>query len=89
MIIKRGTKFKKDFKKIRNDRGIVEEFQKIIKKLVEEKKLEEKYNDHALQWKYKGLRECHIRPDVSLIYEIDKWDFILYLFRLWSHSELF
>ncbi len=52
-------------------------------------KLPLKYRDHKLQWEYKKARECHIIPDLLLIYEIDWWELILLLLRLWTHSEIF
>ncbi|PXA08730.1 type II toxin-antitoxin system mRNA interferase toxin, RelE/StbE family, partial [Staphylococcus pseudintermedius] len=36
---------------------------------------------------YKGCRECHIKPDVLLVYRVN--GNILTLVRLGSHSELF
>lgn len=49
--------------------------------------LPEKYRDHALIGNWKGFRECHIKPDLLLIYE--KQDHIIQLVRLGSHAELF
>jgi mRNA interferase YafQ len=46
------------------------------------------YNDHKLTGEWEGCRECHVRPNLLLIY--DKQDEeILRLSRLGSHSELF
>ena len=49
--------------------------------------LEAIYRDHALIGNYYGARECHIKPDLLLIYE--KEDSLITLRRLGSHSELF
>ena len=46
-----------------------------------------KYKDHALTGNYKGFRDCHIKPDLVLIYRINSD--ILELVRLNSHSEVF
>jgi mRNA interferase YafQ len=51
--------------------------------------LPKKYNDHALKGKYTAYRECHIRPDLLLIYKKDKTNLILVLVRTGSHSQLF
>ncbi len=83
------TQFKKDFKKYRNNQDIVDEFEIVVKLLANWEKLPAKYYDHKLDWEYKKARECHIRPDLLLVYEIDKWELILLLLRLWSHSEIF
>lgn len=48
-----------------------------------------KNEDHELNGKFKGCRECHIQPDWLLIYEISDKNLILYLTRTGSHSDLF
>jgi mRNA interferase YafQ len=44
--------------------------------------------DHALIGEWAGYRECHIKPDLLLIYRKADAD-TLRLARLGSHSELF
>ena len=53
------------------------------------KKLPQKYHDHDLQGEYADYRECHIKPDLLLVYKIDKNKLILILVDLGSHSNLF
>jgi mRNA interferase YafQ len=43
--------------------------------------------DHALVGKLAGYRDCHIKPDLILIYRKTNGD-VLELVRLGSHSEL-
>ena len=50
-------------------------------------KLVEKYKDHQLVGQMKDFRECHIKPDLLLIYMIE--DETLKLVDIGSHSELF
>ncbi len=83
------TQFKKDFKKYRNDLDIVFKFEEVAKKLANWEKLPEKYKDHKLTWDFEWARECHIKPDLLLVYKIDNNKLILLLLRLWSHSEIF
>jgi mRNA interferase YafQ len=45
------------------------------------------HRDHALTVELKGLRDCHVEPDWSLLYE-QKLDALI-LFRTGSHSDLF
>lgn len=45
-----------------------------------------KYADHALTGNLKDLRDCHIKPDLVLLYAKD--NDTLTLVRLGSHSEL-
>ena len=89
--IKRTTQFKKDYKKAIKNGCKEKEFKEVLKYLVEQKPLPDKYRDHGLQDSkdYKNVRECHVNPDWLLIYRIQKSELILELLRTGSHSELF
>lgn len=65
------TQFKKDYRKLKNQ-AIITEVDSVINKLLNDEKLEKKYQDHPLLENYKGYRDCHIRPDIVLIYKKDK-----------------
>ncbi len=56
--------------------------------LAEDKPLPEKNRDHSLAGEWHDFRECHLRPDLLLIYRKPDAD-VLQLVRLGSHSELF
>jgi mRNA interferase YafQ len=49
--------------------------------------LEERFHDHALSNNWQGYRDCHIRPDLILIYAKPD-DENLERVRLGSHAEL-
>jgi mRNA interferase YafQ len=49
--------------------------------------LADKYRDHALSGDWKDHRDCHVKPDLVLIYRKPDAD-RLQLVRLGSHSEL-
>lgn len=51
--------------------------------------LPQKYKDHLLSGNLKGCRECHIRPDLLLIYRIHNDILELALIEVGSHLELF
>ncbi|RVY85863.1 type II toxin-antitoxin system YafQ family toxin [Helicobacter pylori] len=51
--------------------------------------LDPQFQDHALKGKWKPFRECHLQPDLLLVYQIKKQENTLFLVRLGSHSELF
>ena len=53
------------------------------------KQLDEKYRDHALTGKFKGFRECHIRPDWLLIYLIEDDILTLTLADTGTHADIF
>jgi mRNA interferase YafQ len=44
--------------------------------------------DHPLSGDWAGYRDCHLKPDLQLIYKKTD-DNVLRLARLGSHSELF
>ena len=85
--IETSKKFKKQFKKLssQNANLVLE----IIEKLSNGEVLEQKYNDHKLKGNYSGYRECHIKPDLLLIYQRQEKILILTCISVGSHSELF
>lgn len=85
--ISHAKAFKKNFKKLNGkDKELVI---KILTKLANDEKLETRYNDHALQGALKGCRDCHIKPNLVLIYQ--KREDILELIALdiGSHNKVF
>ena len=83
--IERSSAFKRDFKKHGElDSGMID----VLYRLIHNQPLPEKYRDHALIGDWIGYRECHLKPDLLLIYKTVDAD-ILRLARLGSHSELF
>jgi len=58
-----------------------------VQYLLADKPLPSRYVDHALVGEWKEYRDCHIRPDLVLIYRKRESD-VLELARLGSHSEL-
>jgi mRNA interferase YafQ len=55
--------------------------------LTNDQSLPEKNRDHALSGDWKDHRDCHIKPDLVLIYRKPD-NAVLQLVRLGSHSEL-
>ncbi|MDD2652538.1 MAG: type II toxin-antitoxin system YafQ family toxin [Sulfurimonas sp.] len=83
----RTASFKKGFKKLsikHQDDALF-----IIEKLANAEVLEPKYKDHQLIGNYKDCRECHIKPDLLLIYRINENILELALVEIGSHAELF
>ena len=84
------NRFKRDFKrelKGRHGRAIDDFLAEILPVLQADKVLADRHRDHALAGNWEGHRDCHIRPDLVLIYEKPDDD-TLRLVRLGSHSEL-
>lgn len=61
----------------------------IIWQLANNEELASKYKDHALIGSYKGFRECHVKPDLLLIYKKQNEILLLTCVEIGSHSELF
>lgn len=51
--------------------------------------LPEKYKNHPLKGNFKGYYDCHVLPDLVLIYKIEKEKLVLLLFDIETHSNLF
>lgn len=88
--IERTNQLKRDYKrelKGQHRATLEDEFRKVVMLLVSDQPLPEKYHDHALTGNWKDFRDCHIKPDLVLIYQKPD-DERLVLARLGSHSEL-
>lgn len=62
---------------------------KIIRKIALGEKLDVKYQDHKLNGKMLEYRECHIKSDLLLVYELDKKELVLLTIDIKNHSNLF
>lgn len=87
--VKYSKDFKKGLKKLKNDTQSVKLTKSIITKLANDEPLEPKHKDHKLTGQYEGFRECHIKPDLLLIYKKEERVLILTCLAIGSHSELF
>ena len=88
--IKQTASFKRDLKREAKGQhrvALAGEFVKIIEALSKDKPLAGRYHDHALTGVWKDHRDCHIKPDLVLIYRKPDNE-TLQLVRLGSHSEL-
>ena len=81
------NKIARDIKRAKKQGKDLTKFKEIVRLLVKQNFLDEKYKDHSLTGNYNHHRECHIEPDWLLIYKIEGEQIIFS--RLGSHSELF
>ncbi|QEC80538.1 type II toxin-antitoxin system YafQ family toxin [Mucilaginibacter ginsenosidivorax] len=51
--------------------------------------LSKKHNAHKLSGDYKGYWECHVKPDLLLIWDENEQIMLLELVRTGTHSDLF
>jgi mRNA interferase YafQ len=90
------TAFKRDFK--REGKGphralLDTDLKQVITALAHDVPLAAKHRDHSLTGNWKDYRDCHVRPDLVLIYRLmgsgtESDPARLVLARLGSHSEL-
>ncbi|GJE19164.1 type II toxin-antitoxin system YafQ family toxin [Methylobacterium marchantiae] len=83
-------RFKRDYRrelKGRYKRTLEADLSGVLESLLKDETLAVKFRDHALSGNWADHRDCHLRPDLVLIYRLAGLD-ILQLVRLGSHSEL-
>ena len=88
--IERTGQFKRDYKreaKGQHGAELDSILVPVLAALVRDEILEPRLRDHALSGDWRDHRDCHIRPDLVLIYRKPD-DEVLQLVRLGSHSEL-
>lgn len=88
--IRLGARFRRDLK--REMRGphrtvLTQNFDDIVRSLALDEQPPARMRDHQLIGDSSGCRDCHIRPDLVLIYRKFNQD-VLELVRIGSHSEL-
>ena len=87
-VIVATKQYRKDYKRLLKTCYDMAKLEIIIDALASDKKLENKYHDHDLQGKLKGMRECHIGPDWLLQYKKDDAYLILLLIRTGDHRHV-
>jgi mRNA interferase YafQ len=84
------NQFKRDYTREsrgRYGRTLDQDLAAAMQYLLIDERLPDKFRDHALTGDWRDHRDCHLRPDLVLIYR--KPDpLVLQLVRLGSHSEL-
>lgn len=88
--ISRTSRFKKDYK--RESKGLHRstldaDLIAVLTLLASDSPMPKYLHDHSLSGDWKDHRDCHVRPDLVLVYRLPAPD-SLELVRLGSHSEL-
>ena len=77
--IERTTAFRRDLDSL---------VSRVVSLLADDIPLPDKNRDHGLAGDWQDHRECHLKPDLLMIYRKPSVE-VLQLVRLGSHSELF
>jgi mRNA interferase YafQ len=88
--IEHTGQFKRDYKremKGRHRATLAADLAAVVERLSSDLPLEARHRDHALVGKWHDYRDCHIKPDLVLIYRLPDAATIQ-LVRLGSHAEL-
>jgi mRNA interferase YafQ len=88
--LERTRQFKRDYKRVsrgRYGRTLDARLAPILLALANDQALEVRHRDHALSGAWSDFRDCHVRPDLVMIYQKPD-EATLRLVRLGSHSEL-
>lgn len=81
------SQFKRDFKKLRLSDQDEARLLEVIDALIDDKPIPVRYRDHGLTGNWIGYRECHLKPDILLIYKPE--GNVVKFMRIGSHSSLF
>ena len=83
----RTKKFKRSFKKLHLKDYEVAIYFDVVSSLLNGIDLDKKFKDHSLKGNFEQYRECHLKPDLLLIYRVYRDE--VQLIDIGSHSELF
>ncbi|MBQ3655054.1 MAG: type II toxin-antitoxin system YafQ family toxin [Synergistaceae bacterium] len=90
--IKETADFKRGKRRIersgRHAKAMKDRFARAVIMLAYNRPLDYSYRDHELHGDMEGSRECHIKPDLLLVYRYEGDD-VLWLEKIGSHSEIF
>ena len=88
--IRYTKRFQRDFKRVKRGahrQHIDATLKGVLDLLAANEALPPRYNDHAMQGDLKDFRNCHLRPDLILLYRKPN-SCLLELARIGSHSHL-
>ena len=89
-IIRMTKRFKKHLKRMeKRNKASIKKIADAVNLLQKGEKFPERFCDHELTGILKGSRECHVLPDLLLIYRIFNDILILELIDTGTHSDLF
>ncbi|MBI5414080.1 type II toxin-antitoxin system YafQ family toxin [Candidatus Peregrinibacteria bacterium] len=81
--------FKKQFKKYQYHQKLELKITEALTLIQRGEPLPRKYKEHPLQGERRKLLECHICPDLLLVYFRDEQERNIYMVSIGSHNEIF
>ena len=88
--LEEGSRYRKEFRKVanvpRHRKDIHHILNHVTSMLRSGTPMPERFKDHQLE-RMTGHRECHLKPDLLLIYKPEKG--VVRLARIGSHSDLY
>ena len=88
--VKRTAQFRRDFKRVKrgvHGRHLDASLLEVLELLVADVPLPSRYVDHPMKGEYVDCRDCHLRPDLVLVYRKRDSD-VLELIRIGTHARL-
>ena len=88
--VKRTAQFKRDFKRAKrgmHGSHLDETLLEALELLAADAPLPVRYVDHQMKGQFKDCRDCHLRPDLVLVYR-KRDSNVLELVRIGSHAQL-
>jgi len=85
-----SSRFKKSYKRVSSNVRFKEVvYVEVVKSLLIKKELDAKYRNHKLKGNMEGVYECHLAPDILLMYTYMENELVLLLVNIGTHSDLF
>jgi len=89
-VVKHSRRYRKSLKHVSQYPNFHQgELDDIVIQLRSNKQLDARYYDHELKGEYRGIRECHIRNDLLLLYQKDDNILVLLLVDIGTHASVF
>lgn len=84
-----STLFVRSFKTVSQYRNFDRaELERVVGLLRSDARLEHRHRDHELKGKHAGIRECHVKNDLLLLYQKRKDILVLLLVNIGTHNSV-
>lgn len=83
----RTSQFKRDYRKRILSPKAEAALSDVLGRLLAGTPFEPRHRDHPLKGSFVGVRDCHVLPDLLLLYQVE--GNLVILRRLGTHSDLF